>query len=245
MVTIRCHEQQFHNIAAVIFDKDGTVADSAAFLRSLGLKRSRLIDAQIPGVQDPLMMAFGIETQSINPAGLLAVGTRFENEIAAAAYVAETGRDWGEALTLVRQAFAEADQVMQRKADQTPVFEGVLELVRSLLDADLKIGLLSSDSSANVNDFVERHDLQPYFHHAAGIDLPPGKPDPKALFQICEALAVAPAATLVIGDSLADIQMAQAAQAGGCIGVTWGWPRPPALKGASAIAQHPHHIGVS
>ena len=68
-----------------LFDKDGTLEDSAAYLRNLGQKRSRLIDAQIPGTQDPLLMAFGIDRDCLDPTGLLAVGSRRENEIAAAA----------------------------------------------------------------------------------------------------------------------------------------------------------------
>ena len=91
MTLIQCGTTRFENIEAVIFDKDGTLANSQIFLRNLAQKRARLIDAQIPGVQEPLLMAFGVESDRLNPAGLMAVGTRLENEIAAAAYVAETG----------------------------------------------------------------------------------------------------------------------------------------------------------
>jgi len=54
MATIQCGDVTFTAIAAVIFDKDGTLADSQDYLRNLGQKRARLIDAQIPGVQEPL-----------------------------------------------------------------------------------------------------------------------------------------------------------------------------------------------
>ncbi|MFM7574717.1 MAG: hypothetical protein ACKO4S_16540, partial [Snowella sp.] len=65
MVTIRCGDRAgigsavrvFKNIEAVIFDKDGTLEDSQAYLRELGIKRARLIDAQIPGIGEPLLMA--------------------------------------------------------------------------------------------------------------------------------------------------------------------------------------------
>ena len=93
MVTIKCRGITFSNIEAVIFDKDGTLEDSEAFLRLLGIKRARLADAQIPGVGEPLQMAFGIEGGSIDPTGLLAVGSRRENEIVAAGYIAEAAGD--------------------------------------------------------------------------------------------------------------------------------------------------------
>jgi phosphoglycolate phosphatase len=94
VATLHCQDQTFENIQAIVFDKDGTLAEVESYLKSLGQKRARLVDAKIPGVQEPLMLAFGMETSGINPMGLLAVGSRRENEIAAAAYVAETGRDW-------------------------------------------------------------------------------------------------------------------------------------------------------
>lgn len=235
MATIRCNETTFRDIQAVIFDKDGTLADSAAFLKSLGHKRSRLIDAQIPGVQEPLLMAFGLEATQINPAGLLAVGTRRENEIAAAAYVAETGKNWLESLKLVQSAFTEADTYMQRKADHTPLFKGSTDLLLQLVQANIKLGLLSSDTTNHVEDFVQRYELEPYFQLYRGTDAGPSKPDPTLLQEACQTLKVAPQHTLVIGDSQVDIHFAHAAEAAGCIGVTWGWTNGANLSAADAV----------
>ena len=235
MVTIQCGETQFQAIQAVLFDKDGTLADSQAFLRHLGQKRSRLIDAQIPGVQEPLLMAFGLDGDQLNPAGLLAVGTRYENEIAAAAYVAETGRDWVKSLSLVRSAFAEADRVFQRKADSTPLFEGTREILENLVAAGVKVGIVSADTTANVKDFVARYELGAWVQVSLGIDSGPGKPDPAVFFQACTALSISPENVLAIGDTAADIEMAHAARAAGCVAVNWGWTQPAQLKQADAL----------
>ena len=113
-MTIRCGDpagicsavRVFRNIEAVIFDKDGTLEDSQSYLRELGIKRARLIDAQIPGIGEPLLMAFGMQNNQLDPAGLMAVGSRYENEIAAAAYIAETGRSWFESLAIARSSLA-------------------------------------------------------------------------------------------------------------------------------------------
>jgi phosphoglycolate phosphatase len=244
LVTIRCEDKTFPNIEAIVFDKDGTLADAAAFLRNLGQRRSRLIDAKIPGVGEPLLMAFGFDHQQLNPAGLLAVGTRQENEIAAAAYVAETGRDWMESLDIVRSAFQEADNYMKRKAEQTPLFAGSLELLKRLSDR-LKIGILSSDTTINVKDFVECYQLEPYIQLAMGTDASPGKPHPVLLNRACAALGVAPAQTLIIGDSQADLQMARAAGAAGGIGVSWGWTDAVNLRDADVVISHFDQIEVS
>ncbi len=221
MVTIQCGTKSFANIQAIIFDKDGTLADSQTYLRQLGQKRARIIDAQIPGVQEPLLMAFGFEGERLNPGGLMAVGNRRENEIAAAAYVAETGRDWMEALMLVRSAFIEADQIFPRKADYTPLFEGVLPLLQTLATTSVKLGILSADSTENVQDFVQRYQLRPYIQMTMGSGAI-SKPDPVLFQQACASMGLSPRHVLSIGDSNADIEMARAAGAAGAVGVTWG-----------------------
>lgn len=245
-VTIQCQTVQFQHIQAIVLDKDGTLANAQEFLRNLGHKRARLIDAQIPGVQEPLLMAFGLEGQQLNPAGLLAVGTRQENEIAAAAYVAETGRDWLASLSLVRSAFEEADHVFSRKADHTPLFEEARHLLQTLAaGGHLKLGILSSDSTANVRDFVQKYQLQPYVQVQVGTEAGQvAKPNPEVLHQVCQQLGVAPAATLVIGDTDMDIAMAQAAQAAGCIGVTWGGTSLRQLERANATIARADQLQV-
>lgn len=242
MATIQCGTIAFSQIQAVLFDKDGTLADSRVYLRHLAQKRARLIDAQIPGVQEPLLMAFGLEGNQLNPAGLMAVGTRRETEIAAAAYVAETGRDWLAALELVRSAFTEADQVLSRKADSTPLFNGVFDLLQSLANAGIRIGILSSDSPANVQDFVDRHQLESLIQVAIGSDGLLVKPDPKLFIEACAALELTPAAVLMVGDAAVDLEMAKAAGAAGCVGVSWGGATAEMLARADAIVQHPNNI---
>lgn len=235
MATICCKEMQFSEVHAVLFDKDGTLANAEDFLRSLGQRRSRLIDAQVPGVQEPLLMAFGLEGDRLNPTGLLAVGTRRENEIAAAAYVAETGRGWLESLELVQNSFQEADKYMQRKADYTPLLNDALELLHKLQTAGIKLGIVSSDTPQNLEDFVQRYSLEPYFSVLVGATDYLEKPDPRLLQQACAALNVAPENTLVIGDAPSDMRMGKAAGAMGCIGIVVNPKGSYTLKDADVV----------
>jgi phosphoglycolate phosphatase len=244
VVAIQCGEISFANIEAVFFDKDGTLANSEAFLRSLGQKRSRLVDAQVPGVQEPLLMAFGLEGSTLNPKGLVAVGGRRDNEIAAAAYIAETGRDWVEALEIAQSAFQEADGYLKRKADHTPLFDGCLETLRSLSHAGLKLGIISSDTLANVQDFAHTYQLSDYLQLQWGEGLNSGlrKPDPEIFHSACQKLGINPKAALMIGDAATDMNMARAAGAGGCIGAAWGWSQTITLAQADVMLEHPAQI---
>ncbi len=232
MVVIHCRDVIFPNIQAIIFDKDGTLEDSQVFLRELGQKRSRLIDAQIPGTGEPLLMAFGIDGEKLNPTGLMAVGSRRENEIAAAAYIAETGRGWLESLAIAHNAFEESDRYLKDAINTSPLFAGSLEVLKLLSDAGLKLGILSAATTASVQAFVKRHQLEPYIQLQQGVDEGPSKPDPALFLQACQTLGVAPASTLMVGDSAGDIEMAQRAGAAGCIGICWGMPEAAHLEAA-------------
>lgn len=235
---------RFSSITAIIFDKDGTLAHSEEYLKTITFKRARLIDAQIPGVQDPLLSAFGLENGRLNPSGLQAVGTRQENLIAAAAYIAETGRPWLESLRIAQAAFAEVDMLMKIKADHTPVFPGILELVQRLHQTGLKLGVLSADVTVNVKAFLEKYELADYFLVQRGTDHGPSKPDPTPFRQACELLGENPANVLMVGDANVDGQMAKAAGAAGMIGVAWGWSVRPKLTEVDVVITEMAEIQV-
>jgi phosphoglycolate phosphatase len=244
VVSIRCQNQTFENIQAIIFDKDGTLANVESYLKSLGQKRARLVDAQVPGVQEPLLMAFGVEASHINPMGLLAIGSRRENEIAAAAYVAETGQDWFAALRIADSAFTEAAGYLEPKAKHTPLFPGIKDWLSHLSGAGLKLGILSADTSENIQRFLETHQLEDKIAAYHGVDGEIGKPDPRLYAAICHKLDVSPAHTLMVGDSTADMVMAKAGGCSGCIGVTWGWQTKVRIDRTDCAIAEPNELHV-
>jgi phosphoglycolate phosphatase len=224
MMNVQCGAVVFEAIEAIVFDKDGTLADSQEFLRLLGRRRARLLDARIPGTADSMLIAYGIEGDRLEPTSLLAIGSRYENLIAAAAYVAETGRGWWESLQIATEVFSEADaQLAATETNATsPLLVGSLELLAQLHDRGLKLGILSADTTARVEDFVRVHGLDPYIALEMGVDRGPSKPDPGLFLEACTRLGVDPTRTLMVGDSPLDIQMAQTAGAAGAIGICWG-----------------------
>ena len=220
-VAIACNNLKLDNISAIIFDKDGTLEDSLEFWRGIGTERARLIDAQIPGVGEPLLMAFGILDNTLDATGLMAVGSKFENEIAAAAYIAETGRSWYEARKIAQQTFAEVaeSKYLVKNPQNMPLFPDVRDALATLTNSGIKIGVLSADSSQEVEKFIASHQLQKYIQLAMGTDGEVVKPDPQLFLQACQVLNVTPAETMMVGDSIGDITMAQAAGSAGAIGI--------------------------
>ncbi|MCY7368473.1 MAG: HAD family hydrolase [Chamaesiphon sp.] len=219
MISIDCLTHKFSDVQAIIFDKDGTLEDSGDYLRNLAQKRARLIDAQIPGVGEPLLMAFGVNGLTLDPAGLQAVGSRYENEIAAAAYIAETGRGWSAALEIVRQAFTEVDRVME--STPNAMFPGCQKSIESFGAAGIKMGIISAATTSQVVNFANYHKLQSYFQVLLGSDLQFAKPDPRLFQFACQEMGVDPARTLMVGDSSWDMIMGNQGGAVGCVGISW------------------------
>ncbi|NCS84906.1 MAG: HAD family hydrolase [Cyanobacteria bacterium] len=232
MPNITCKHRIFNNIDAIIFDKDGTLADSENFLRELAFKRARLIDAQIPGVYEPLLMAFGVENDYLNPTGLMAVGSNHENKIVAAGYIAETGKSWFESLAIAQECFNNA---LTKSTTVSPLFTGSLEVLQTLKQQGLKVAILSADTTQGVEEFVQHHQLSNYIDLIMGVDSGLSKPDPRLFLQACDKLAVKPENTLMIGDSQGDIAMAKNAKAGGIIGICWKSSQPSRLNTADVV----------
>lgn len=241
MVTIKCGNITFDNIQAILFDKNGTLEDSETYLRSLAQRAARLIDAQVPGIGEPLLMAFGVNGSSLNPAGLIAVASRRETEVACAAYIAETGKGWFESLKIATQALDEADKYIEQTP--SPLFVGSLDLLKYLQEGGLKLGILSAATTKEVHNFVINHQLKDYIQLEMGVDEGPSKPDPVLFLQACQALEVEPGATLMVGDSVGDMQMARNAKAAGCIGITW-MGKSDNVRGADVVINQLDEIQI-
>ncbi|HTL89795.1 MAG TPA: HAD family hydrolase [Leptolyngbya sp.] len=235
MAEIICQGVRFAAIEAVIFDKDGTLADSHQYLHHLGKKRAECIAAIAPNLKDAVLEAFGFEQGRLDPAGFLARSTREEDESVIASLMIQAGYPSSEASAIVQAAFRSADQQLPRKATLTPLFPGVIELIQSF--SSLKLGILTSDSEANLQEFINCYQLSSCFQGNVGAQAGISKPNPQLLSLICEVLNVDPEATLVIGDTIADTQLTRRS-----IGVTWGGSTIAQLAGAAAIAHQPAEI---
>ena len=226
----------FTDIEAIFFDKDGTLCDSVDYYKNLALRRARLMDAKVPGVQGQLELAFGIERGKLSPQGLMAIGSRYENTIAAAAYLAEMGLDWSEAKAITENAFLEADAYLPF-LQYAPLFSGVAALLQSLSSRGLKLAIVTADTQARTETFVVAHKLP--VDLALGTE--PGdkdKPDPQLYLRACEKLGLSPGKTLLVGDNLVDLAFGRNAGAGAVVAVTTGLGKAEELVEADLVLEH-------
>ena len=222
MATVSCNGQLFTDVHAIFLDKDGTLANVAAYLSQLGHTQAQLMEHQLPNTYDLTLRVLGLSHGELSASGLLAVGSRQETIMGTAAVAAMVGYPWVKAIELARATLHTADQQYSPKAVYTPLLPGALDFLKRLRQAKLKIIMVSADSQSNLESFVQHHHLAAYFDKLQGVSSQnPSKLATEFLPNACQAINLVPSQGLVIGDSASDLRMAQSAR--GFIGYLGGW----------------------
>ncbi|TVQ05476.1 MAG: HAD family hydrolase [Leptolyngbya sp. DLM2.Bin27] len=247
MAQVRCGQRWIADVEAIVFDKDGTLADSHRLLRHTAWARAEACATAAglgDGVKQALLTCFGVSAQGLDPDGLMAAGTREANRQGAAAVLVQAGYPPAAATPLVAKCFAAVNAKRSGKAAQTPPFEGTAAMLARLHQSPLKLGVLSSDSPAYVQEFLDYYQLLPWVDdwQGTGPEDPP-KPDPTLLVKLCDRLQVSVAHTLVVGDSWADFALVKQAQAAGFVSVSQPWGRSP-VAGATLVLSQWDDLGA-
>ncbi|MBI3384254.1 MAG: HAD-IA family hydrolase [Aquabacterium sp.] len=175
---------------AVLFDLDGTLADTAG---DLGGALNQL---RVARGLDPLPLDVLRPYASAGARGLIGVGLDIH-----------PGDPEFEPLRL-----AFLDAYMRCLADTTVLFDGMSELLYELSARGLKWGIVTNKPHRFTLPVMEGLGLR---EDAAviisGDSTAHAKPHPLPLLTACEEMGVPPASVLYVGDDLRDIQVAQAA----------------------------------
>ncbi len=125
--------------------------------------------------------------------------------------------------------------------DATRLYDGVAALLQRLVDADVLVGVVSNKPHAMTVHIVRTLMPETPFGFVTGerADIP-RKPDPTGILTACAALDVAPSAALYVGDTAVDIEAARAAGLRS-VAVTWGFRDRAVLEAAQpdALIEHP------
>ena len=108
------------------------------------------------------------------------------------------------------------------------LFEGVLPMLAELKRRHHWLAVATGKSRAGLNDALHTVELQGVFDGSRTADETAGKPHPRMLQELMREFGVAPARTLMVGDTTHDLQMAVNA---GCasVGVSYGAHEPAAF----------------
>ena len=125
-----------------------------------------------------------------------------------------------------------------------PLYDGIAPLLDRLRASGWTLGVATGKSDRGLEHCLAMHGLSAHFVTLQTADRHPSKPHP-AMLEAAMAQALAePALTVMIGDTVYDIEMAVAAGVR-AIGVDWGYHTAQELRdaGAEAVALSPAELG--
>lgn len=120
-----------------------------------------------------------------------------------------------------------------------PLYPGVREGLATLAARGWQLGVATGKSDRGLNLCLAHHDIAAHFVTLQTADRHPSKPHPGMLHAAMDEAGAAPAATVMIGDTCFDMEMAVAAGVR-AIGVDWGYHDVDELHaaGAEAVVTH-------
>ena len=218
------------SIAAVLFDKDGTLIDFDgtwgpafhAIIHALAKGEPRAVRAQADALH------FSLDDKRFRATSPIIAGSS-----------ASYGRLWGEAIGRVDHAALRQEINSLSAAESikslTPIGRPG-EVFAALIARGLRLGVATNDSEASARRHIEALGLSAKVEFIAGYNSGHGgKPEPGMVLAFARLIGVEPREVALVGDSIHDLHAARAAGAL-AIGVLSG----PA--GREELAPHADHI---
>lgn len=205
----------------VVFDMDGTLIDTAGLI-------------------------FDVLTHTFTAAGLAPPGRKAAREIIGLSLPVALGRlagtEDGPTLERLVQTYrTQYRAILAAPGEQRePLFPAAREVVERLAARpDTLLGIATGKALAGVHRILDLHGLADRFVTLQTPDHNPSKPDPGMLISAMRETGVGPAETVMVGDTVYDIELGRAAGAH-TVGVAWGYHDPEDLRrcGADAIISH-------
>jgi len=121
----------------------------------------------------------------------------------------------------------------QRDDHEESLFPGAAEALDAIAARGVQLGIATGKGRRGLLAVLERHGLAGRFVTLQTGDVGPGKPHPAMLERAMDEAGCTPAQTVMIGDTVFDMQMARTAGAW-AVGVAWGYHDPAELRDAGA-----------
>lgn len=203
--------------SAVVFDLDGTVADTVEDIHAALI--TALASQALPPVDlDSTRMMVGGGPQLLVERALHRLGVDTDTQLV------------GRLIELFHEHYLENGDRHAR------LYDGAESTLQELHAMGTRVGLCSNKPDDLCRMLARSFGIERYIDEILG-SMPgmPKKPDPAPLLAIAERLGVAPADTLYVGDSAADVRAARAAGIPVML-VSYGYtPRPARQLGADAV----------
>ncbi len=202
-----------------VFDFDGTLSDSAAFICDTMQQAFMACDIPPPPhfqirhiIGITLNEAIATLMPSLNQADIIRISDHYKN-------------------------------IFQERRTQNLIhddlFDGTLDILNAIKQSPHLAGIATGKSLRGLNIELDRHKIRDFFIGYQTSDTHPSKPHPAMLEAMMNQAGVMPHDTIMIGDTSYDMLMAKSAGTM-AIGVSWGCHDSDMLKksGADKIINH-------
>jgi len=188
-------------VSVVIFDFDGTIADTLEPL--LAIANQLAVEFEYPPITlDQLQQLQGLDTRAI---------------------IRQSNIPILKIPFLMRRVKAE----LNRQIATIPPIEGIPEALLELKQAQHDLGIVTSNSEANVADFLQQHDLQSLFDFIKSGTTIFGKH--RVINRLLQQRQIPVAQSIYVGDETRDIESAKAINMR-IISVSWGFNEHEVLR---------------
>jgi phosphoglycolate phosphatase len=184
-------------LSAVLFDLDGTLLDTLQDIAE-ALNRTLIQYGCGPLGQNEVRAMIGRGSPVLIELATAAQGRSFDAPTQAA---------------MVERFFRHYGDLEESNESTAQPFPGAAESLRTLHGAGLRIAVVTNKQHRFAASLLERLGLSGWIDLVVGGDsCPRRKPDPQPLLYACECLNAAAAQSLMVGDSVNDVQAARAAR---------------------------------
>lgn len=206
----------------VVFDLDGTLVDSREDLAAS---------------TNDVLVGLGADPLPVSAIGQM-VGDGARTLVHRALVAARCDADVDAALVAFHQHYA------RRLLDTTRPYEGI-DAVLDALSRTARLAVLTNKPLVPTQRLLDHYGWTPRFGRVIGGDGPwDRKPDPAGLQDLMAWAGAAPGETLMVGDSMVDVEVARRAGVAVCV-AAWGFGHTRGdltLRGDELVAQTPADI---
>ncbi len=207
-------------VEALIFDLDGTLVDTAPDLMGATNHALSLI-GRLPITMDQVRHMVGHGARSLIERGISVTGDSVDN------------------ITIDKMHIALLNYYSDHIADDSVIFDGLLDVLHKAQDAGLKLGVCTNKVEQLSHKLLRELKMADYFGAVVGGDtLPIMKPDPAPYREVARRLGVNAERTIMFGDSETDIRTAQNTGVP-VVAVTFGYtPQPVETYNPTHVISH-------
>ena len=200
------------DLPLVVLDCDGTLVDS---------------QHAIATIMQECFVTHGLAVPDIAAVRTI-VGLQLDEAILRLLGVAE-----GDPLAMAETYRQVAYRLRGEDKFEEPLYPGAKESIARFAADGYLLGVATGKSLLGLRDTLVKHGLDSYFTTLQTSDVAPGKPHPEMLLRAMRETGAERHATVMVGDTTFDMEMARAAGTY-AIGVGWGYHGRDALVAAGA-----------